>query len=184
LSKKDNDPIGHTAIKLYFNLTGGEQHECQEIWNPSKFPSEISDKLKDFDKYWGKTFAKHLQDDDLNYIISNGPDEWKHRALKVILDRFDGGYLDLRGLTSLPADVKFPEKVGGYLDLRGLTSLPADVKFPKECGYLDLSGLTSLPADVKFPKECGYLDLRGLTSLPKGMKLPSYAHAPNLGENK
>ena len=147
---------------MYFNLTGGEQHECQDIWNPSKFPPEIAEKLKDFDKYWGKTFAKHLQDDDLNYIMSNGPDEWKHRALKVILDRFDG-CLDLRGLTSLPAGVVFPEKMSGSL-------------------YL--SGLTSLPAGVVFPKECGSLDLGGLTSLPKGMKLPSYAYAPNLGKNK
>ena len=108
LSKKDNDPIGHTAIKLYFNLTGGEQHECQDIWNPSKFPPEIAEKLKDFDKYWGKTFAKHLQDDDLNYIMSNGPDEWKHLALKVIMDRFDGGSLYLSGLTSLPKGMKLP----------------------------------------------------------------------------
>jgi hypothetical protein len=61
------------------------------------------------------------------------------------------GCLNLRGLTSLPAGVKFPEEVSGWLDLRGLTSLPAGVKFPAKSGWLDLSGLTSLPAGVKFP---------------------------------
>jgi hypothetical protein len=77
------------------------------------------------------------------------------------------GAVDLRGLTSLPAGVKFPEKMSGnlylsgYLDLSGLTSLPAGVKFPeKMSGALDLRGLTSLPAGVKFPAECGALYLR------------------------
>jgi hypothetical protein len=46
---------------------------------------------------------------------------------------------DLSGLTTLPAGVKFPEKMSGSLDLSGLTTLPAGVKFPAECGSLDLS---------------------------------------------
>ena len=39
---------------------------------------------------------------------------------------------DLSGLTSLPAGIKFPEKISGYLYLRGLTSLPAGIKFPEK----------------------------------------------------
>ena len=67
---------------------------------------------------------------------------------------------DLRGLTTLPAGVKFPAECG-YLDLRGLTTPPAGVKFPeKMSGSLDLRDLTTLPAGVKFPAECGSLYLR------------------------
>ena len=130
LSTKDNDPIGHTAIRIYYNLKHGEQHECQDVWNPSKFPPEIAEKLKDFDTNFGWTFAKHLQGDDLNYILANGPDEWKHRALKIILGRFNSGSLDLSGLTTLPADVTFPEKMSGSLDLSGLTTRPKGMKLP------------------------------------------------------
>ena len=42
-------------------------------------------------------------------------------------------------------------KMSGYLDLSGLTTLPADVKFPTECGYLDLRGLTKIKKGIILP---------------------------------
>jgi hypothetical protein len=45
--------------------------------------------------------------------------------------------------------------------LRSLTSLPENIKLPEKCGSLDLSSLTSLPENIKLPKEIsGYLYLR------------------------
>ena len=58
------------------------------------------------------------------------------------------------------------EKIGGYLDLRGLTSIP-DGFNPTVGGYLYLSGLTSIP-DGFNPTVGGGLYLSGLTSIPDG----------------
>ena len=74
------------------------------------------------------------------------------------------GYLDLRGLTSIPEG--FNPTVGGYLDLSGLTSIPEGFN-PTVGGYLYLSGLTSIPEGFN-PTVGGYLDLSGLTSIPEG----------------
>jgi hypothetical protein len=78
-----------------------------------------------------------------------------------------GGYLDLRGLTTL-APGCLPKTAGGYLDLRGLTTL-APGCLPKTVGgYLDLSGLTTL-APGCLPKTVGgYLYLSSLTTLAPG----------------
>ncbi len=75
-----------------------------------------------------------------------------------------GGYLYLRGLTSIPAG--FNPTVGGDLYLSGLTSIPAGFN-PTVGGDLYLSGLTSIPAGFN-PTVGGGLYLSGLTSIPAG----------------
>ncbi len=58
--------------------------------------------------------------------------------------------------------------IGGYLDLSGLTSLPANAKLSAG-GALDLSGLTSLPDNAKLSAG-GDLYLRSLTGdIPRGV---------------
>jgi len=74
------------------------------------------------------------------------------------------GYLDLRGLTSIPQG--FNPTVGGYLDLSGLTSIPQGFN-PTVGGSLYLRGLTSIPQGFN-PTVGGSLYLRGLTSIPQG----------------
>ena len=77
-----------------------------------------------------------------------------HASQEDSADGFTGG-LDLRSLTSLPANAQLT--AGGYLDLSSLTSLPADAKLTAG-GYLYLSSLTSLPANAKLSAG-GYLDM-------------------------
>ena len=69
-----------------------------------------------------------------------------------------GGYLDLRGLTTIPEG--FNPTVGGSLYLRGLTTIPEGFN-PTVGGYLDLSGLTTIPEGFN-PTVGGYLYLSGL----------------------
>lgn len=88
---RDNDVIGHGAIDLFFALHGaGKDHEVRDFWNTDKFPKEIAEKLKSFDAHWGKMWKSGaFQADDLQYIVENGPKEWKERAkLQLEAQRF------------------------------------------------------------------------------------------------
>jgi hypothetical protein len=67
---------------------------------------------------------------------------WKCRWNSKTKTLSAGRDLDLRSLTSLPANAKL--SAGGYLYLGSLTSLPANAKLSAG-GGLDLSSLTSLP---------------------------------------
>ena len=71
------------------------------------------------------------------------------------------GALDAIRKAASDAGAEYHIKAGGSLDLRGLTSLPANAKLTAG-GYLYLSGLTSLPANAKLTAG-GDLDLSGLT---------------------
>jgi len=102
-----------------------------------------------------------------DFIFDAGkPDWWKdefeEEAKRVLFrasqDDLAGdftGSLNLRSLTSLPADAKL--SAGGSLYLSSLTSLPANAKLSAG-GYLNLSSLTSLPANAKLSAG-GYLNL-------------------------
>ncbi len=92
---------------------------------------------------------------------------WRARWVGVRLHF--SGHLDLRSLTSLPANAKL--SAGGDLDLRSLTSLPANAKLSAG-GDLNLGSLTSLPANAKLSAG-GYLNLGSLTSLPANETLES-----------
>jgi hypothetical protein len=83
---QDNDVIGHGAIDRFFDLKSkGRQHEVRDFWNTDKLPQEIADKIANFDAHWGKMFAAgHFQSDDLEYIINNGPVDWKEKAQKQL----------------------------------------------------------------------------------------------------
>ena len=106
--------------------------------------------------------------DQYDFVFDAGKPDWwmaefeeesKHVLFRASQEDLSGdfaGYLDLRALTSLPANAKLT--AGGSLDLRSLTSLPANAKLTAG-GYLDLSALTSLPANAKLTAG-GYLDLR------------------------
>ena len=85
LSFKDNDPLGHEAIRNYYNITGGVEHECRDFWKLENFPTTIQEVLKDFDKNFGKMFTFAFQNDDLIYIIEYGTEEYKIKAWEQLL---------------------------------------------------------------------------------------------------
>ena len=80
---RDNDVLGHGAIRKYYGLKSSEgvEHEYRDFWNLHKLPQEIAEKVKNFNVHWGKMFSSSVfQIDDLKYIVKHGPDEWKARA--------------------------------------------------------------------------------------------------------
>ena len=92
---QDNDFIGHGAIKKFFDIKGGEDHEVRDFWNTDKLPKELADKIANFDSYWGKTFKKYFMNDDLRYIISKAPEMWKSKASELLLTQ-NPSNIDLR----------------------------------------------------------------------------------------
>ena len=81
---KDNDFIGHGAIRKYYDLKGGADRENPRFWD-GKLPKEIKKCMKDFDKNFGRLWKNYMQNDDLTYIIIYAPDEWREKASKQLL---------------------------------------------------------------------------------------------------
>ena len=82
---QDNDFIGHGAIRKFFDIKGGEDHEVRDFWNTDKLPKELADKIANFDSYWGKTFKRYFMNDDLRDIICNSTEEYKAKAWEQLL---------------------------------------------------------------------------------------------------
>ena len=82
---KDNDYLGHGAIRKAYNIEGGAEHEEQDIWDLDKFPKEIADTLQHFDKYYSWQWEHCMQSDDLTYIILNGSEPWKEKACEQLI---------------------------------------------------------------------------------------------------
>ena len=86
---KDNDLLGHNAIRLYWNLKGGTQHENTSLWDPDSYPAEIGELLKDietFKKNWGRMLSRGMfMSDDLCYIIKYGTFKYQELAWKQLV---------------------------------------------------------------------------------------------------
>jgi len=86
LSFQDNDPLGHGAIRAYYNITGGEEHECRDFWNIENYPEAIQEILKDFDKNFGRMLTSGaFQNDDLRYIVAYGTEAYRDKASEQLL---------------------------------------------------------------------------------------------------
>ena len=94
---RDNDFLGHGAIRRFFGLgPRGTDREVRDFWNLEKLPQEIADKIREFDKHWGRMWrAGFFQNDDLIYIIINASEEWKEKAWRKLLKQ-NPSNLDLR----------------------------------------------------------------------------------------
>jgi len=107
---KDNDIIGHGAIRRYYNLNSHQGKEREEInfWKKNApIPREIKDKIKEFNKHWGKMWnSGAFQNDDLCYIIEYAPKEFKQKAWNRLLKQNPTNY-DLKYIViSAPKEFK------------------------------------------------------------------------------
>ena len=55
---KDNDILGHGAIRKAYNITGGKDYEVKDFWNTKKLPIEIAKTIKEFNKSF--TFSDEM----------------------------------------------------------------------------------------------------------------------------
>lgn len=84
---KDNDFLGHHAIRAVWSLKDheGQEGEVKDFWNTSKLPAVLQAKLKDFStlqKHFGSMLSKHAQPDDLDYILAKAPENKRWHGLK------------------------------------------------------------------------------------------------------
>jgi hypothetical protein len=97
------DVLGHGAIHVYFGLDDvptTEDHECNCFWKTENLPAEISAKIADFDTHWGRMFTRGcFQNDDLSFIIDEGPGVWKAKARQQLKRQNQVVYVDEFPLT-------------------------------------------------------------------------------------
>ena len=79
-----NDALGHGAICAYFDLKADQLIRREEpfFWLTEKLPSEIAQKIENFDRHWGKMFKEGyfpsyiLTDVILHYVT---PKIWREK---------------------------------------------------------------------------------------------------------
>ena len=82
---KDNDILGHGAIRKFYGLLSGLDCERQDFW-ADDLPKELKLKLKNFDKHWGRMWRSRVfQNNDLFYIIYSSRSPWKGKASEQLL---------------------------------------------------------------------------------------------------
>ncbi len=84
---KDNDFLGHHAIRAVWSLKNGEgqEGEVKDFWKTKKLPKVLQEKLKDFSslkRHFSKMLENHAQPDDLEYILTKAPENKEWRGLK------------------------------------------------------------------------------------------------------
>lgn len=144
---KDNDYLGHGAIRTYFDLNKSQatlkERENKEFWNKEGFPPEIAQYLespKTFLNTWGKMVKTCLQPDDAYFVLTNAPKPWLSALSDIMVDRVTtdayGSYCVLRnvkGLTEAQRD-RLIDRVAidaglscdTLCDVKGLTKIQKD----------------------------------------------------------
>ncbi len=128
---KDNDLLGHHAIRAVYDLKSGEgqEIEVQDFWNPKNLPEELRSKLKDFETFksnFGKLVTNHAQLDDLEYIIKKAPKTKKWNGLKDFCENLKKDRL-MKNVTIIEKEV----------DVRYDVSIDQLVKEAKFDGYIN-----------------------------------------------
>jgi hypothetical protein len=91
-SRKDNDPLGHGAIRFLYclNSIAGKEGECQDFWIPENYPEEIASILRSPEKIkntWGEMIGRHMQKGDLRYVYRRAP-KWACELVTSQVVRF------------------------------------------------------------------------------------------------
>lgn len=107
---KDNDILGHGAVRAYYNLyysfyKYAEEKEEMNFWEKKKFPPEIAKHLKSPEtvlKTWGKILATGLRVDDAAYILINASQKWTRGRLRNLVFKI---YVEGVGFEMLFGDI-------------------------------------------------------------------------------
>ena len=74
----------HNTIRAYFGLDNkGLDGPCESFWLTERLPPELAGKIRNFDNYWGRSFATGFFSKlKLSSIISSltSPPDWKDKA--------------------------------------------------------------------------------------------------------
>ena len=113
---KDCSPeyvLGHEAIRKYFRLEpdAGEKYANTFFWQTKNFPSEMVEKLADFDKNFGRIFNECFWYYNYYYTLENpyAPEEWRERAWQKLLENEKGDFL-FHNVIAIKVDYDMSEK--------------------------------------------------------------------------
>lgn len=83
--------LGHEAIREFYSLRkgSGTEHNCREFWNPVLLPTEINEKIVNFEKHFGRTFKEKFWTYNYNEFMlhQRAPEEWRERAWNTLLEQ-------------------------------------------------------------------------------------------------
>lgn len=133
---KDNDFLGHDAIKLFFGLEDevvGERKESRAFWD-GKLPAQIKAvwNAGEFDG-----LLKYLQQDDINYIVEHAPPEISCWSLRQKFANFD----------DMKKDKLSVIRIFGYLATRDLAGMRTDAdRYVRDIGHATAEGYSRLRA--------------------------------------
>lgn len=90
---RDNDYIGHGAIRTYFDLDTSPakrtQYENKEFWKKENFPPEIARYLESPETFlntWGKMIQTCFQPDDAYFVLTHAPEPWLSALFDIMVD--------------------------------------------------------------------------------------------------
>jgi hypothetical protein len=84
---RDNDYLGHGAIRVFWGVKGGIEYERRDFW-ADDLPEELKNIIKDFDANFGKMWSKgYFQNDDLRRIVRFAPSKWAEKAWQQLFEQ-------------------------------------------------------------------------------------------------
>jgi hypothetical protein len=84
---RDNDYLGHGAIRVFWGVKGGIEYERRDFW-ADDLPEELKNIIKDFDANFGKMWSKgYFQNNDLRLIVRFAPSKWAEKAWHKLLEQ-------------------------------------------------------------------------------------------------
>jgi hypothetical protein len=90
-------PLGHEAIRIYFNISPGDgvNFTVTDFWNVEKLPLQIAEKIAAFDKNFGRTFKEHFWFYNLEDVLyfPKTPNEWMEKFWQHFLTKADNSSL-------------------------------------------------------------------------------------------
>ncbi|MEK9186219.1 MAG: hypothetical protein AAB885_01390 [Patescibacteria group bacterium] len=131
-NSKDNDFLGHHAIRAVYGLKKdeGNEGEKKSFWLTDHLPEELRPKSKDFPSFkrnFGRMVSEYAQEDDLEYIITSAPEDKKWLGLKEFCEEILSariakrlpGLLKTVTLEELPYTARYDKTINELVKMAG-----------------------------------------------------------------